>query len=535
MDSRRLRKLLIEPLTRGDRGASAILVAFGMMLLLGVAAIAIDLGAGFNERRQDQTTADLAAVAGGLSFGDATAMVNQTLAVARANLDTVYSDSEWQALWQGCTDPGRTAAFVPLPEPAGWGTGTLDCVSLSPSFFRVRVPEQETDTAFGVFLGVDTLTTDAFAVVTAWPPKGSGALPFAVEAGVPAGEVCLDTGPSGILVPPCDGPTAGSFGNIAPPLFGNTFQGTLPSCGGQTSANNNVPSAIAMGIDHVLWPYSSSSWSATGWASSDSTGASTVLNSSVNMDICNEVTSGGETVAQPADGVPINGVVVDTGNNVKADVTEGLISQSNFADGAKGRLLRSSNTLPIRSQGDTYDLDNTPLWDHLIADGDATETGSTVSYGGSYAPDSCDPDEFTGTIDDLNTQMRTCLADYEAGSFGGQVLANSIFANNPRFGVAPQLWHDNLGSGTTNRPIKQFRHVYVSGVWFDLQALSDLAVFYPGDPAISELCAVKGSQCAKIVEVEQMTVFLLDSNMISSLARGLYPGDLDSIDLSIYE
>ncbi|MEA1903030.1 MAG: hypothetical protein U9N56_05825 [Actinomycetota bacterium] len=534
MDSRDLRKLLAERHHRNDRGASAILIAFAMMLLLGIAAVAIDLGAGFNERRQDQTTADLAGVAGGLSFGTDSAMVNQALAVARANLDTQYTNTEWQALWQGCTDPGRTAAFIPLSEPAAWGAGALDCLSMSPSFFRVRIPEQQTDTAFGQFLGVDTLTTDAYAVVTLWPTEGSGAFPFGIVAGAPAGEACLDTGPSGTLLPPCDDPASGSFGNIAPPLFGNTYQGTLPKCDEQTSANNNVAEAIAMGIDHLLWSYPSASWTATGWSSSDNTGSATVLTSTVNMDLCNEVTSGGETVAQPADGVPIDGVLIDTGNNVKVDATVGLISPNDFTDGDKGRLWRTDNSIDVMSGGNVFELDNTPLWVHLFADGATSEDG-TVSYGAPYAPASCNPDEFpdTKTIDELNTQMQTCLTDYENGPFSGQIFMDTII-DTPRFGVAPQLWHDNLGSGLSYRPIERFRHIYLGGVWFDLQALTDHEVFYPGTPG-SQWCVPKGAGCATIKEVEQLVAYLLLPDMISDVAEAIYPGTISDAEVTIYE
>lgn len=535
MDSRRYRNLL-SPIRDSERGASAILAAFGMLLLLGVAAIAVDLGAGWNTRRQGQTTADLAALSGGLSFGSQTAMVDQALAVARANLDTQYGDDEWRAIWQSCTDPGRTPGFLPLPEPAAWGSGTLDCISLSPSFFRVRVPEQETSTSFGGLLGVDTLTTDAYAVVTAWPPKGAGALPFAIEAGAPAGETCLDTSSSPL--PPCDRPDRGSFGNITPPQFGNAFLNTSVECDDQ-AAGVNIAASVAMGVDHILWTYPSSSWTATGWASSDPTANSSVLLSSVNMDLCNEVTdSDGILHAVPADGVLIDGVVVDTGNSTKAPITEGLLSTSNFSDGDPGRLFRSANTLPVRSGSNTYDLDNTPLWDHLFSGGDADEDGNTVAYDDFYAPASCDKANFTSsmTIDDLNLQMQTCIEEYETGFFGGQIFKDSIHADgNPRFGVAPQLWHDNLGSGLTYRPIERFRQVYIAGAWFDLQAVSDHGVFYPGDPNITEWCHVRASGCATIREVEQLTVWLLDSNMISSDAKDLYPGEIDSVELSIFE
>ena len=511
-----------------DRGATAILVAISMVVLLGIAAIAIDLGAGFNERRQDQTASDLAAVAGALSFGNKSAMVSQALVVARANLETSYTDTEWQAMWQSCTDPGRSAAFLPMSEPSSWGAGTLDCISLSPSFLRVRVPDQETDTTFARLLGVDSLTTDAYAVVTVFPPDGAGALPFAVVAGAGPGEICLDTGPSGTTEPPCDGPSAGSFGNIAPPLFGNSFIHTEAECDQQTSANNQVAGSIAMGTDHIIWTYPSSSWS---WDPADNTAKNTVLNSSVNMDLCNEVTFGGETVAEPADSVLIDGVVVDTGNTVKSDITEGLISSATFSDGGKGRLWRTGMPIDVMSGNTTLELDNEPLWNHLLSE------GGSVSYlnGGGYAPENCDPTEFVGpTLDDDSIQMRLCLADYSTGTYNGQIFDDTIL-DSPRFGVAPQLWHDNLGSGVSYRPVETFRQVYLAGIWFDLKAVGPNEVFYPGYPK-TEWCPVtKGSKCAEIVEIEQLTAFLLESSMVSLKARSVYPGDQSGLQPTITE
>ncbi|MEE8374891.1 MAG: Tad domain-containing protein [Acidimicrobiia bacterium] len=511
--------------SRNESGAVAILVAISMVVLLGIAAIAIDLGAGFNERRQDQTSADLAAVAGALSFGSKSAMVSQVLTVARANLDTSYTDAEWQAAWQSCTDPGRTAAFLPMPEPSGWGSGTLDCISLSPSSLRVRVPEQETDTTFGQLIGVDALSTDAYAVVTVFPPEGEGALPFALVAGAGPGEICLDTGTPG-SDPPCNGPAEGSFGNIAPPLFGNDGIPTQPECDQQTSANNHVPESIAMGVDHIIWTYPSTSWDDTLWSRADNTAKNTVFNSTVHMDLCNEVTSDGVTVAAPADGVLIDGVVIDTGNSVKADVTEGLISATNFSDDKPGRLWRTTNPIDVKSGNDPpFELDNQPLWAHLLSN------GGSVSYLDlmGYAPASCDPINFTVpttnllTLDANNAQMQECLEDYAGAAYSGQIFADSI-RYSPRFGVAPQLWHYNLGSGVNYRPVERFRQVYLAGVWFDLKSVGPNEVFYPGYPG-DEWCPVmEGSKCAEIVEIEQLTAFLLDSAMVSTAVAAIYPG-----------
>lgn len=532
--------------TDPERGASAIVIAMSMLLVLGIAAIAIDLGAGWNERRQDQTTADLAAVAGALSVDNQTSLVREALTVARVNLDTVYTDAEWEAMWEGCTDPGRTPDFFPLPAPASWGGGPLDCISLSPNFVRLRVPEQETETSFGKLMGIDTLTTDAYAVVSIFDTHGKGALPFAIESGVPAGEICLDTGPAGQALPPCDGPKQGSFGNIAPPLFGNPFQGTSPDCEEQTSSNNHVPESIAMGVDHILWTYPSDSWAATGWSTSDATSQATVLASTVNMDLCVEVVVDGQTYAQAADGLLIDGVLVDTGNTVKSDITEGLISPSNFTDGDPGRLWRTGGTytIDVMSGNSAYKLDNKPFWEFFLPSGATNDTGGTVTYSdaGNYAPASCDPANFVGpTVDDNNAKMELCLTDYDTGApnggtgYFGQIISDDIL-RSPRYGAAPQLWHDNLGSGLAYRPIEKFRNVFLAGLWFDLQSITDPEPFYPGTPGGQWCPVLKGANCAQIVEVEQLSAWLINDNMLSYTAATHYPGiDLNGLEVTIYE
>ena len=49
-----------------ERGATAVLVAASLFMLMGFAALVVDVGAGFNERRQDQSAADFAVLGGAL-------------------------------------------------------------------------------------------------------------------------------------------------------------------------------------------------------------------------------------------------------------------------------------------------------------------------------------------------------------------------------------------------------------------------------------------------------------------------------------
>lgn len=491
-------------MNRSERGTTMILVAGSMMLLLGMAAIALDLGAAWNERRQDQTSSDLSAVAGGLSYGDNAAIVTQVLTNSRANLDSTYTDPEWSSIWLNCTDPDRPAGFTPLIS----GGNTYNCISLSVSYLRVRLPDQIRGTTFAKAIGVDTITTNADTVVTFLPPGGTGLLPFAVQGNAAAGEICLDTG-TGQPDPPCDGNEQGSFGNIAPPLFGNPNLGTTPACSNQTSNNNYVAESIAMGVDHLIWRFSASDWAASGWTPASSPNNNSV-DALVNMDECTDT---GGFIAQAADGLPIEGVYVDTGNNVTAAVTEGLVSGTNFADGLDARLTRSTNTRMVAG----HPLDNTPLWAHLRP---------AAVHGLAY----CDPTEITGApnLAAKNQLMTDCLVDYETNGATAQIFADTIM-DTPRFGAAPVLWHNNLGNGMSFRPVKEFALVYVGGVWFD-RPNPNGTIFYPDDTDSSPI-PINGNW-----DVEQVTAYLLLPNMVSDDAKNFYPGfDDESLIVSIYQ
>ena len=101
------------------------MIALSMMLVLGFAAVAIDLGFGFNERRQDQTAADLGVMAGAVNYVDPSSsptnenIVTDALAYVRANLDATYTDPEWQTIANWVC--GRKATEKPVELTGGCG------------------------------------------------------------------------------------------------------------------------------------------------------------------------------------------------------------------------------------------------------------------------------------------------------------------------------------------------------------------------------------------------------------------------------
>lgn len=478
-----------------ERGATAVVVAITMLVLMGIAAIAIDLGAAWNERRQDQTAADLAVIAGTLSYASPSTLVAEIKATADANVIASVSEADWIA----CQDPDRPAGYVPYTI----GGTTYDCISANPSFVRVRLPRQYTEATFGKVIGFDELTTFAVAEATILPPGGTGLLPFAVRNGSGAGELCLDTGTGSQITPPCDGNESGSFGNMAPPLFGNPFLGTTPDCGNQAASEGYVAEAIAMGVDHIIFQFTSAEWTATGWSPGDNTSNSTVRNNT-NMDFCTDI---GAPVAAAADGIPINSVVIDTGNGMKTATTKGLITGTDFADGDHARLTRSTNTRQFGTST-VYNVDNTPLWTFL---------GNAIDHGVSY----CDRATIVGLpdLDAKNLYMATCMETYDTTGETRQIFSDAIMTS-PRFGVAPYLWHTNLGSGLTYRPVQAFAIVYVGGMRLDDgSGPGTSTVFYPDDTDNSKITPQKNNW-----DIAQVGGYLINNNMVSSDVLAFYPG-----------
>jgi hypothetical protein len=162
------------------------------MLFMGMAALAIDLGFGFGERRVDVTAADLGVMAGAVeTLGSAAQVRDQILSFTRANLPTSYTNADWQALWQGCIDTELATLnasgfqFIPVPPPTGWSVASPWCISIDPAgFVRVRLPNQLVSTTFGRALGVNQFAVSADAIARWSPRAGGGVLPFALKSPV---------------------------------------------------------------------------------------------------------------------------------------------------------------------------------------------------------------------------------------------------------------------------------------------------------------------------------------------------------------
>lgn len=496
-------------------------IAFAMVLLMGIAALVIDAtGAGFNERRQSQAAADTSVMAGALGFvlGETDLeKVSKALEIARSNLRTDFSESEWQTAWESCTDPDIGAvdvgltnpvAFSPMPNPfPSPTTATLECVSRSSSFMRVVLPDQFVATSFGRIIGFDTLTTSAEAIARIEPRSGhSGLLPFGIPGGASAGEQCLSTSPSGTAEPPCQGPSAGGFGTINSEFFGDFFGTTTCANPGATELEQN----IAVGIDHFVdvWPNSLGVSEGSAHPGDVTVGGYP----DISYDQCRLV-GGTKVHQQPGQEFPPNAFRVDTGFP-SGPVENGLISDNTYL-GEPSRLQNTSNPtqdVVKRRQGANnivYELDDRGPWEYLV---------------GSSSPECTRTTYASLTTEEKVARFHQCLGGY--GNSTEDIFDESIL-ESPRFAWAPQYWHAPSTSGTSWQPVKSYRMVFLGGLWFNCSAGSCGALFYPDETdetGNAEICDVSGPGNCDVLSLNQLSAWLLPDEAVPDSVSAAFPG-----------
>ena len=431
-----------------------------MILFLGMAAMAVDLGFAVNERRQDQSAADSGVMAGALDAINAPqAMVTETIAYVRANLDTTFSNADWQTAWDGCVDPAaeRNAGgfdFVALDPPPGWTVSDPAnwCISIdaAESLYRVRIPVQITNTTFGKVLGVDEFRTRA-AAVARLGVGGGGTLPLGFPQGAGPGLSCLSGAPLGLMDDPCDGTSPGTLGAIELRKFGRSGL-TNPNCLA-TNPSDLLAQNLAHGADHIVFR--------------DLDGAA----ANEQRDICFEP--------------DVDTLLVDP-SYPGIGLEEGLVGPVPM-DGGFSYVPRLAQSGPLVTKFG-FSINDEPLWDHL--DPSATYGGDPLLHD---APSVCDPVTFDGLtnqdwdfpgdgVDDPNSSwkhMDRCLNLYGALNYTGVMFQETIDTNTARFVYLPQFW-GSLGPGSSWENIRWFRAVYIQNTMW--QRGVDYYVEGPGEP-----------------------------------------------------
>jgi hypothetical protein len=460
----------------GERGAALVMLAIVLVVLMIFAALSVDIGAAYAQRRQNQSAADVGASAGGVEFllsGNFDKVVSTARTVAGKNLPAAPTDAQWAA----CTDPGA----LPIASSSLSPTYGTPCISFKQigtrgmMEMRVRVPQVSTATAFAGVIGWHTITSSASSVVKMGSPLG-GALPVYVLSGVNAGEaICVLSGPPGQNLG-CNDPVSGTFGGYAPYYY------NAVGCpdGNQGSGNYySIAPAIAQGLDHFLAPYTDYPSPLNTFVSPLDTllthqringgGACTVIAPNTV-----QTTTGfsNQSIAQ--------GVI--SGNNNGGPAYDGRLAGGPFSGGGPGGVLNPAVFKNSNYSNNDVTINNAPLWYFLR---------SQVKNNNSYPLECQAAAELSPKRDVALTQlgqiqvnhglivsgkwayatpealMSGCLSKWVVAD--GQLFSEAI-GETMRLGSVPRFWETSILS---QDHIRDFVPVYLNGEFQKGSKLAD--------------------------------------------------------------
>lgn len=413
-----------------DRGASAVVIAISMVLLLGLVALAIDGGLGFNERRQAQSGADFGALSAALlsSFPDPEPACSslpsstdqaackgaiEAILVVESNLPG--RDLNWATCVDPMADPSWFAPNAPLDgngelDLAAGTLQTIDCIHFSNATdeVRVAVPRINLETTFARVLGFDVIPVSAAAEVAGELPEEAKILPFAIPSNFNYPYDCLKTGPNPDWGVCKDLPSTGNFGYADIPVYGVQSMGTTAQADNCNPNNQSLISNIVRGIDHWVTDHPNGSVSNGNPAYRDDKGSNTLD----RYFVC------------PVFPGNANEIKLQTGNVASAFET-GMVW--GYGSTERGRLWDSSGVTVRNAQGGNpaTKVDDGALWDYLNGSG----------------PASC------SSVSDTQAMIQ-CLTDWSSGD--GVIFEagspNGIRYSD-RFAYAPLLY-DNFGPQT---------------------------------------------------------------------------------------
>ncbi len=460
----------------GERGASALLIAISMLLLMGVAAVVIDAGFGFNERRQAQAGVDfasLAALNASIGANPEDAGAAEAMTVVAANLPGRVLD------WVTCADPSRPAEYVIV-------SSLTPCVSFTVNFgqARVRLPTDAVDTTFGRIIGFDQIDVRATAEAIQSSLATADILPLTVGTG---SSVCLFSNQAPQTVPPCNGPNSGFFGYLDIALHGSppAQLDNPPTCE-QGSTNTRLPINITKGADHLMVEWNAGDPVVDDWA------------------MCPNLSE------------DINQLHVETGSPTGA-ITDGLIDGISgsingqaFGPG-QGRLVPTAASVDTTSVRGTV-LDNTPLWEFL--------NSVNCPWSGSVS----------GPVDS-HDEMVFCLNDWN--TMDGDIFMESL-EDHRRFGAVPVF--SPFPSGPGAYLIDSFAPVWIETIYQNCNANRCRTVFTPfdaPDSTVTDPCPavlVAGTincghnHTSGPDDVEGVTALQLEIEMLHPNTQEFFPG-----------
>lgn len=449
-----------------ETGAVMVLSALVMVVLFAFAALAVDLGAGWAQKRTNQSAVDAAVMAGALEYLTDTSpssavVVDVVRDYVSRNVDLTPTSGDWLT----CLDPAGVAdGFTGLVDSGGF---TMNCISIKQgatggdeTLLRVRLPDRLVKTSFASVIGWDTINVSAVAVAEILLDSQAPTLPVALPSNF-GSEECLGTPPSGhtrdrVI---CQGPDSGNFGLLDSPFFEDHPSGN--GCGNNpvASFSTRSPFALAVGIDHAIQPWPDA------------------LTPITPGDLSPEPSIGGDSCDADTTPPAIPYILNTQTGNVLTELNAGLIGPGPFGDdGEPGRLRQSGGAAPYLwfqhdNSGNDFSLDNTGLWEYLdtpkgTPDGRclATHYGTAPAIGRQATED-----------------IVSCL-DAHRGDDDDHPEFNEALIASPRFALVPVLSYlKGEFGGNEWRGIEELVPVYLNASWYRCGTPNRDCWFFPED------------------------------------------------------
>jgi Flp pilus assembly protein TadG len=463
-----------------ERGAILPLLALVIVVLLAFAAFAVDLGAAWGERTQDQSAADAAVMAAALQYlhDEGSPSSAETITIVMDYVSRNLADPPTLAEWQSCVDDDKPdGSYVPLTDDQD-PVNTYDCISLrqesdAPTRLRVRIPTRAVTTSFASIVGIETIDVSASAIAEIAYSDSARILPFSLPLN-PGTEECLGVPPNGHNdgdVAPCaDGSDSGNFGLLDSPWFGaGPPHGTGDVCDDkQQSYEERTEHNLAIGLDHIVkeWPHDplpsvNADMRHFGEGIDDCTSADGdeepfILKTETGSETGNaSVFSDGMVGPGPYG-------VTDPSTDPSTPPQPGKIRQKGgLNDGMVGGTAGNPE-FPDTINFDGADLDNVGLWQYLI---------------GTYHGD-CDfsDDQIIGRA--RTEQLIDCVT--VSGASDEKPGFSEALLESPRYAVVPVLNYTNQ-TGTGYYPIVDLLPVYIQSTWYDCTNSKIGCLFHPAD------------------------------------------------------
>lgn len=500
-----------------DEGASLIMVTASLLVIFGFAAIVVDSGLGWSERRQAQSGADFGALAA-VQFSTPSdsapecpiSMDALTLATCRGAVEAISvvegnlpQGGLDPTAWLNCTDPIAEQLDLVAEIDFGAGAQEVECISFSSTTqdARVRVPTLDVATTFARVIGFDLLNVDAVAEAHGSLPAAYRVLPFGIPSNSGRYD-CLKAAPGGIVNwgACAEGPTNGNFHYLDLPTYGNTDVGTTSSnCNpsGATLVNNMI-----VGIDHGL--------------GSHPDGTASQANPALRDDAGNDTTD--RLFVCPIFGSNANEVDVQNGN-VTSSLTPGLTYGNSLG---RGPLWGSLPFVQNAGMGQpAISLNDTPLWDFLI--------NTAICPGAVTLPV------------DTTQEMVDCINGWNPSD--GVVFSDTITSSS-RYAFAPRL-HDPFSSAGWYL-IKELQPVYLNTTYWGCSGSNCAGIHSPGTttsgpcviPSTSTGSEPADDTCGQPIPISHtnmvaVTSFNLERAMLPHAALDPVPSDGPLLNIAL--